>query len=191
MSQIELKVNYILGFILVLQLILCIILGILDGFFVSRNMLSDNYILWGYYSSVGDGFLIFCTYMVLLNTMIPISLIVSIEIVKMSQSYFIDNDKFMFSDYRSRGPTVRSASLNEELGQIQYVFTDKTGTLTTNRMEFKIALIGTRYFGDLGLIASQVPLQKSSGFEDNKLLQLLSRGTSNEYITKFVVKNKE
>lgn len=123
--------------------------------------------------------------------MIPISLIVSIEIVKMSQSYFIDNDKFMYSEYRDKGPSVRSASLNEELGQIQYVFTDKTGTLTTNRMEFKIALIGHKYFGDIGLIASDVPVQKSSGFEDKNLQQLLSKGVANEYIPSFLAKDKE
>lgn len=164
MSQIEVKVNYILGFILALQIILCIILGALDGFFLKNHSTTDTYILWGSKSPIGDGFLMFCSYLVLLNTMIPISLIVSIEIVKMSQSFFIDNDKFMYSQYREKGPSVRSASLNEELGQIEYVFTDKTGTLTTNRMEFKIALIGRKFFGDIGLIANDVPLQKSVGF---------------------------
>jgi phospholipid-transporting ATPase len=112
MSQIENKVNYILAFILMLQFILCIILGALDGNFLNNHSNTDTYILWGSNSAVGDGFLMVCTYLVLLNTMIPISLIVSIEIVKMSQSYFIDNDKFMFSELRQKGPTVRSASLN-------------------------------------------------------------------------------
>jgi magnesium-transporting ATPase (P-type) len=65
-----------------------------------------------------DGFIQFLTYFVLLNTMIPISLIVSIEIVKMSQSYFIDKDKLMYSDFRKKYCNVKSASLNEELGQI-------------------------------------------------------------------------
>ena len=47
---------------------------------------------------------------------------------------------------------MKSASLNEELGQIEYVFSDKTGTLTKNVMEFKIAAIEKRLFGDLSLI---------------------------------------
>lgn len=59
-----------------------------------------------------DGILAWCSYFVLINTMIPISLIVSIEIVKMSQSYFIDKDRLMFSDFRKRGANVKSASLN-------------------------------------------------------------------------------
>lgn len=58
----------------------------------------------------------------------------------------------MYSDYRKRGVTVKSASLNQELGQIQYVFSDKTGTLTMNIMQFKIAVIGSQMFGDLSLI---------------------------------------
>jgi magnesium-transporting ATPase (P-type) len=97
MSQIEIKVNYILGIILGLQVVLCMILGILDGVFLNNNLTNNNYIIFSGYSSSLDGFLMWCTYMVLLNTMIPISLIVSIEIVKVSQSYFIDKDKLMYS----------------------------------------------------------------------------------------------
>ncbi len=47
---------------------------------------------------------------------------------------------------------MKSASLNEELGQIEYLLSDKTGTLTKNVMEFKIAAIEKRLFGDLSLI---------------------------------------
>jgi len=53
-----------------------------------------------------------------MNTMIPISLIVSIEIVKMFQKYFIEKDQLMYSSYRKNYVSVKTASLNEELGQI-------------------------------------------------------------------------
>lgn len=50
--------------------------------------------------------------------MIPISLIVSMEIVKMFQKYFIEKDQLMFSILRKKYVSVQSSSLNEELGQI-------------------------------------------------------------------------
>jgi hypothetical protein len=64
--------------ILLLQLILCLIVGILDGVFVAANRTTHSYIQFGTLSVGLDGFIIFCSYFVLINTMIPISLIVSI-----------------------------------------------------------------------------------------------------------------
>lgn len=50
--------------------------------------------------------------------MIPISLIVTMEMVKLFQKYFIEKDQLMYSNYRKKYVSVQSASLNEELGQI-------------------------------------------------------------------------
>lgn len=194
MSQIEIKVNYILGLILLLQIVMCLILAVLDGVFLSTKRADNSsYILFSSYSTSTDAFLIFCSYMVLLNTMIPISLIVSIEIVKMSQSYFIDKDKLMYSEFRKKYCNVKSASLNEELGQIEYVFTDKTGTLTMNLMEFKIAVIGQRIFGDLGLIVKDParPPQTEKGFHDADLTALLDKGVNNSAVNDVFVRSKE
>ena len=77
MSQIELKVNYILVMILLLQIGLCFIIAILNGTFINANSSKMDYILPSPYSAGTDSVLIFCTYIVLINTMIPISLIVS------------------------------------------------------------------------------------------------------------------
>ena len=78
MSQIEIKVNRILALILCLQLVLCLVVAIFNAVFTSRYSGSDNYIDWSD-NTVGAGAtLIFFTYFVLINTMIPISLVVSI-----------------------------------------------------------------------------------------------------------------
>ena len=79
----------------------------------------------------------FFTYWILLNTLIPISLIVTIEFVKVVQSKFIESDALMFSWERDKLIQAKTAPLMEEIGQINYIFTDKTGTLTRNVMEFK------------------------------------------------------
>lgn len=78
MSQIEVKVNFILGIILLIQAILCLVVAILDAFFLSVNRTTNDYILYGDYGTGLDAFLIWCSYFVLINTMIPISLVVSI-----------------------------------------------------------------------------------------------------------------
>lgn len=77
MSQIEIKVNYILGFILIIQIVLSVICGVLAGVFNNSNKSAHTYIPFNY-TAIVDGIIAFFSYIVLINTMIPISLIVSI-----------------------------------------------------------------------------------------------------------------
>ncbi|XP_032878178.1 probable phospholipid-transporting ATPase IH isoform X1 [Amblyraja radiata] len=78
----------------------------------------------------------FLAFMVLFNYIIPVSMYVTVEMQKFFGSYFITWDEEMFDEELYEGPTVNTSDLNEELGQVEYVFTDKTGTLTENNMEF-------------------------------------------------------
>jgi len=79
----------------------------------------------------------FFRFFVVFAQLIPISMYVSLEMVRGFQVYFIENDNKMKDHQTGTKAEVRTSCLNEDLGVVHYVFTDKTGTLTANRMDFK------------------------------------------------------
>ena len=77
-----------------------------------------------------------------LQVMIPLSLYITVELVKLGQIYFITNDLDLYDEASDKRILCRALNINEDLGQVEYVFSDKTGTLTENRMVFKCCTIG-------------------------------------------------
>ncbi|KAI4387639.1 hypothetical protein MLD38_000058 [Melastoma candidum] len=88
------------------------------------------------------------TTLMLYGYFIPISLYVSVEIVKVLQSMFINQDIHMYCEEADRPAHARTSNLSEELGQVDTILSDKTGTLTCNLMEFVKCSIAGRAYGD-------------------------------------------
>ncbi|KAK5835344.1 Putative phospholipid-transporting ATPase 8 [Gossypium arboreum] len=102
------------------------------------------------------------TGLMLYGYLIPISLYVSIEICKVLQSIFINQDQAMYDEEMDRPAHARTSNLNEELGQVHTILSDKTGTLTCNSMEFvKCSIAGTLY--GRGMTEVEIALARKRG----------------------------
>uniref|UniRef100_A0A672RT20 Phospholipid-transporting ATPase n=1 Tax=Sinocyclocheilus grahami TaxID=75366 RepID=A0A672RT20_SINGR len=133
-----------------------------------------------YLSRAGDISLNFwynlLTFIILYNNLIPISLLVTLEVVKFTQALFINWDVEMYYAETDTPAMARTSNLNEELGQVKYLFSDKTGTLTCNVMHFKkctIAGITYGHFPDLDCDRSMEDFRSdnSTEFDDPALIQ--------------------
>lgn len=96
-----------------------------------------NYYGWGW-----EIVFTFLMSVIVFQIMIPISLYISMELVRIGQAYFMIRDNRLLDEASNSRFQCRALNINEDLGQIKYVFSDKTGTLTENKMEFQCASIG-------------------------------------------------
>ncbi|KNE61131.1 phospholipid-translocating P-type ATPase, flippase [Allomyces macrogynus ATCC 38327] len=90
----------------------------------------------------------FFTCVIIFQNLIPISLYVTVEIVKTMQAYFIYCDELIYDEALDKPCAVRTWNLSDDLGQIEYIFSDKTGTLTQNVMQLRKCSIAGRVYGD-------------------------------------------
>ena len=146
-SELEHHLNFYLKLVFVFLLLLCATSSILNIIFIKRfkkemSFMHQNnqHIVKTFFVRMGNWLLVFAN-------LIPISLMVSLELVKFAQGSIIARDK-KFKTKEGVFCEVQSSNLNEELGGIEYIFSDKTGTLTCNQMNFKKLIIGGKVFGD-------------------------------------------
>ncbi|KAL8162065.1 hypothetical protein V2J09_013554 [Rumex salicifolius] len=99
---------------------------------------NDDYQYYGWGTEI---FFTFLMCVIVYQTMIPISLYISMELVRVGQAFFMIQDTNMYDEASKSSFQCRALNINEDLGQIGYVFSDKTGTLTENKMEFRWASI--------------------------------------------------
>jgi len=145
-------------------------------------------------STMKDFGLNILTFLILYNNLIPISLMVTMEVVKFWQAQLINSDLDMYYEKTDTPALARTSSLVEELGQIEYIFSDKTGTLTCNEMEFRQCSIAGLAYADVVEEGKQAHIEDGVevGVHDFKQLDanLRSHPTSNvidEFLTALAV----
>ena len=143
----------VLGIFGILAIFCCVAMGLHIMFETNIGREFQAYLPWEQlnpdkeWTPTKSGLLVFWSYLILLNTLVPISLYVSVEMIRLGQSLFINWDLGMYYEPRDQAAVARSTTLNEELGQVKYIFSDKTGTLTQNVMEFKKCFVDGRIYG--------------------------------------------
>uniref|UniRef100_A0A8C2H5C9 Phospholipid-transporting ATPase n=1 Tax=Cyprinus carpio TaxID=7962 RepID=A0A8C2H5C9_CYPCA len=156
-TSIDHLMNFLVMFIFGFLAFLCTILSIGNGIWEYQE--GNSFITFlpradGANASL-SAFLTFWSYVIILNTVVPISLYVSVEILRLGNSYFIDWDCKMYHVKSNTPAQARTTTLNEELGQIKYIFSDKTGTLTQNIMTFNRCSINGKSYGEVVDFAGQ------------------------------------
>jgi len=192
-SNVERTTNYQIVFMFCLLLIMSAISAVGYGIWVRTS--GDHWYLSFPENAAANTALSFITFVILYNNLIPISLYVSVEFVKFFQAYFINNDYLMYHTESDTPALARTSNLNEELGQVQYIFSDKTGTLTCNKMEFKRCTIAGISYGrnmepsptvdedNNSSIYSSTELAEQPGFwVDDRLIEHMKNHQNSEII---------
>uniref|UniRef100_A0A8C5BK39 Phospholipid-transporting ATPase n=1 Tax=Gadus morhua TaxID=8049 RepID=A0A8C5BK39_GADMO len=163
LSSVERLTNRLILFLV--GCLLLISLGCAAGQSLWKRLHGDHawYMDLNYGSAANFG-LNFLTFIILFNNLIPISLLVTLEVIKFTQAYFINWDMDMHHEATDTWAVARTSNLNEELGQVKYIFSDKTGTLTCNVMQFKKCYV------------HRCIQEEEEGFDDPTLISNLQSG---------------
>ncbi|SCU90430.1 LADA_0F04016g1_1 [Lachancea dasiensis] len=148
-SRISRELNFSVLMNFVLLFILCFAAGLVNGIYYRQDNVSRDFFEFGTVASTpaGNGVVSFWVAVILYQSLVPISLYITVEIIKTAQAAFIYGDVALYYKKLDYPCTPKSWNISDDLGQIEYIFSDKTGTLTQNVMEFKKCTINGISYG--------------------------------------------
>ncbi|PON66862.1 P-type ATPase, subfamily IV [Parasponia andersonii] len=200
-SKLESRMNFEIIILSVFLIALCTVVSICAAVWLRRERDELDYLPFyrrkdfsgakvkdfNYYGWGLEIIFTFLMSVIVFQIMIPISLYISMELVRVGQAYFMIRDAQLYDEASNSRFQCRALNINEDLGQIKYIFSDKTGTLTENKMEFQCASIGEVDYsggrfvleGEQGYsvqVDGNILRPKMKVNADPELLQVLKRG---------------
>lgn len=165
-SRISRELNWNVIYNFMILFFMCLVSGIVQGVTWSKGNNSLDFFEFG---SIGgkpslDGFITFWSAVILFQNLVPISLYISLEIIKTAQAFFIYSDTYMYYEKIDYPCIPKSWNISDDVGQIEYIFSDKTGTLTQNVMEFKKCSINGVPYGE-AYTEAQAGMQRRNGVD--------------------------
>nr|XP_012610714.1 phospholipid-transporting ATPase IK-like [Microcebus murinus] len=147
-TKLDLLMNKLVVLIFLSLVVVSTALAVSFGLW-TREFKDRHHYLWiPYRGSVAmESFFIFWGYLILLSVMVPMSMFIMAEFICLGNSIFINWDEAMYYAPKDVPAKARSTSLSDQLGQVEYIFSDKTGTLTQNVLIFKKCCIDGHVYG--------------------------------------------
>ncbi|KDQ08052.1 hypothetical protein BOTBODRAFT_586296 [Botryobasidium botryosum FD-172 SS1] len=198
-SKIERETNFNVIMNFIILILMCLVSAIISGWWESRDGTSADFFEQGSDPSsivAVNALITFASCLIAFQNIVPVSLYISIEIVKTIQAYFINQDIDMYYAPYDTCCVPKTWNISDDLGQIEYVFSDKTGTLTQNIMEFQKCSVHGIAYGEgvteamrgaakrTGKQAGMSPEEQTkylTGLKDS-MLQRMARSFKNRYL---------
>ncbi|KAF4549938.1 Phospholipid-transporting ATPase DNF1-like protein [Elsinoe fawcettii] len=165
-AKISKSLNWNVIYNFIILFLMCLVAAIVQGYTWGLGDQSLNFFEFGSYGGTPglNGFINFWAAIILFQNLVPISLYISLEIIRTAQAFFIYSDTFMYYEKLDYPCTPKSWNISDDLGQIEYIFSDKTGTLTQNVMEFKKMTVNGVPYGE-AYTEALAGMQKREGID--------------------------
>ncbi|KAM3697466.1 hypothetical protein ACJW31_06G114300 [Castanea mollissima] len=148
LTAMDAMIDKLTGAIFVFQIVVVIVLGIAGNVWKDTEARKQWYVKYPEESPWFELLIIPLCFELLCSIMIPISIKVSLDLVKSLYAKFIDWDNEMIDQETGTPSHATNTAISEDLGQVEYILTDKTGTLTENKMIFRRCCINGVFYGN-------------------------------------------
>ncbi|EXB44626.1 Phospholipid-transporting ATPase 2 [Morus notabilis] len=167
LTAVDAMIDKLTGAIFVFQIVVVMVLGVAGNVWKDTEARKQWYVQYPEEGPWYELLVIPLRFELLCSIMIPISIKVSLDLVKGLYAKFIEWDYKMIDHETGTPAHATNTAISEDLGQVEYILTDKTGTLTENRMIFRRCCINGIFYGN----------ETGDALKDARLLNAVSSGS--------------